>query len=182
MRHTKLALVWILAMLFSMLFLMGPGGCPPEPECVDSDQDGYGSPASSQCSSPELDCHPDDFYANPGQYEGPFGDDTCSDNLDNDCDGFVDEDDLKCIKTCFTDEDCNDQNPCTLDVCDDTDRCTSTCNAIDFELLCDNCKNKRCTNCAYLRSKMKFGHERYFCRYRGCIENPNEKVCDHWEE
>ena len=54
-------------------------------------------------------------------------------------------------------------------------------NDIDFELLCEICSAKRCTGCNWLRSKMKFGDPRYFCRHRGCIENPKEKVCDHWE-
>ena len=55
-------------------------------------------------------------------------------------------------------------------------------NEVDFELLCEDCKNKRCTNCNFLRSKMKFDSPRYFCRHRGCIENPKKKICDHWEE
>lgn len=55
-------------------------------------------------------------------------------------------------------------------------------NEVDFEILCDNCKDCRCTNCDFLRSKMKFNDERFFCRNRGCIENPKKKVCDHWEK
>jgi len=55
-------------------------------------------------------------------------------------------------------------------------------NPVDFELLCDACKGKRCRVCDFLRSKMKFKEERYFCRHRGCIENPDEKICDNFKD
>ena len=54
-------------------------------------------------------------------------------------------------------------------------------NEVDFELLCPKCEKCRCSNCDFLRSKMKFKEERFFCRFRGSISNPNEKVCDHWK-
>jgi len=58
----------------------------------------------------------------------------------------------------------------------------SDVNDEDFELLCEDCKGKRCTGCNFLRSKMKFNSPRYFCRHRGCIEDPKRKVCDWFEE
>ena len=54
-------------------------------------------------------------------------------------------------------------------------------NEVDFELLCDDCKDCRCVNCNWIRSKMKFDMPRFFCRHRGMIQNPKEKVCDHYE-
>ena len=54
-------------------------------------------------------------------------------------------------------------------------------NEADFELLCSDCRDKRCVNCDFLRSKPKFSQTRYFCRHRGCIEDPMKKVCDHWD-
>ena len=84
----------IVGLIFCMLFVMGPGACPQK--CVDQDGDGYGSPASALCSAPELDCNDNEFDANPGMSEGPVGSDSCSDGLDNDCNGLVDNLDPGC--------------------------------------------------------------------------------------
>ena len=67
--------------------------------CLDDDMDGYGYPANEACTYPEEDCdflNPD---VNPGATEGPEGDPTCSDTLDNDCDGSTDLDDAGCNPT-----------------------------------------------------------------------------------
>jgi hypothetical protein len=48
--------------------------------------------------------------------EGPPGSPTCSDGIDNDCDGQLDGADANCVG-CLTGADCNDNNPCTADVC-----------------------------------------------------------------
>ncbi len=69
--------------------------------CQDLDQDGYGSPASPACPYPELDCDDLDPSVNPGATEGPAGDPTCSDQVDNDCDGLADED-PECTPPPFT--------------------------------------------------------------------------------
>ncbi|MDD5086460.1 MAG: right-handed parallel beta-helix repeat-containing protein, partial [Candidatus Nanoarchaeia archaeon] len=55
-----------------------------ESYCVDNDNDGYGSPASSDCAHSQLDCNDNNNHINPG------ADEICNDNLDNDCDGLVD--------------------------------------------------------------------------------------------
>ena len=41
---------------------------------------------------------------------------------------------------------------------------------------------KNCFTCDFLRSKMKFDSERYFCRFCGCIRDPEGKVCGDWKE
>ena len=68
------------------------GGTP----CTDIDGDGYGAPASPLCTFPQWDCDDSDPHVNPGATEGPAGDPTCSDGLDNDCDGAVDDADSAC--------------------------------------------------------------------------------------
>ena len=55
-------------------------------------------------------------------------------------------------------------------------------NCRDFELLCSDCKNKRCSNCNFLNSYTKLGSKRYTCCHRGSIETPKRKICDHWEK
>lgn len=41
---------------------------------------------------------------------------------------------------------------------------------------------RKCSDCNFLRDKIKFSSKRYFCRYKGCIRNPTKKVCDNWEK
>ena len=78
------------------LFLLGQEAWPP---CTDGDGDGYGDPASLSCTYPALDCDDTDPAVNPGAIEGPEGDPTCSDGLDNDCDGNPDTLDTGCLAT-----------------------------------------------------------------------------------
>ncbi len=94
----------------------GPSACgwSGASSCVDSDGDGYGDPADPECTHPELDCNdgnPNIFPTNPnnncdcaepipeGTTEGPEGDPTCGDGIDNDCDGSTDGDDSGCTTT-----------------------------------------------------------------------------------
>jgi len=65
--------------------------------CIDNDGDGYGDPANTNCDHPELDCDDDNPNVNPGATEGPPEDLTCSDTLDNDCDGNIDLSDRGCV-------------------------------------------------------------------------------------
>jgi len=58
--------------------------------CTDGDSDGYGDPASSGCTYPELDCDDSDVSVNPGATE------ICGNEIDDDCDGFTDYDDTDC--------------------------------------------------------------------------------------
>lgn len=61
--------------------------------CLDQDEDGY-SIQGGACG--QVDC--DDFNpdVNPGAAEGPRGDASCGDGLDNDCDGLADLQDPDC--------------------------------------------------------------------------------------
>ncbi|MBW1811275.1 MAG: hypothetical protein JRJ87_24000 [Deltaproteobacteria bacterium] len=52
----------------------------------------------------------------PGE-EGPLDDPSCSNNQDDDCDTLTDMDDPDC-SGCTENEDCDDLNPCTADLCD----------------------------------------------------------------
>jgi len=67
--------------------------------CLDNDMDGYGFPANERCTYPEEDCDDSNPEVNPAATEGPEGDPTCSDTLDNDCDGSTDLDDTGCSPT-----------------------------------------------------------------------------------
>jgi hypothetical protein len=60
------------------------------------DSDGYGDPACENCIYAQQDCDDGDSSVNPGATEGPVDDPTCSDALDNDCDGLFD-DDPECV-------------------------------------------------------------------------------------
>jgi hypothetical protein len=73
--------------------------------CVDNDGDGYGDPATPECPRPAWDCDDADPQVPSGLPEGPFGDETCSDTLDNDCDGDVDDADSGCCECIDNDGD-----------------------------------------------------------------------------
>ena len=60
---------------------------------VDEDGDGW-----MVCDD---DCDDTEPAMNPGAEEGPVGDASCSDGLDNDCDGLTDIDDAACFPECF---------------------------------------------------------------------------------
>jgi len=69
-------------------------------ECIDNDNDGFGILASANCTDWFEDCDDSNPDINPGATEGPYGDPTCSDMVDNDCDDGSDLDDLCCGSTC----------------------------------------------------------------------------------
>jgi len=89
-RHSLIPL-WIGIALLSGMFLVGQQSWSPEQPCTDNDGDGYGNPASPECTYPQLDCNNSNRYINPGVLEGPHGNPVCMDDVDNDCDGFVDD-------------------------------------------------------------------------------------------
>ena len=56
--------------------------------------------------------------------EGPIDDPTCQNGVDDDCDGLIDLEDGNCV-ACLIDTDCEDNNPCTDDVCNISE-CSNT--------------------------------------------------------
>jgi hypothetical protein len=48
--------------------------------------------------------------------EGPYGDNTCNNQMDDDCDQLTDENDPNCMQ-CTVPADCDDGDPCTADDC-----------------------------------------------------------------
>ncbi len=71
--------------------LHGPVSAVAQSGCTDTDEDGYGDPASVHCTYPELDCDDTDADINPGAAE------ICDGlGIDEDCDGLIDDDDDDC--------------------------------------------------------------------------------------
>ncbi len=95
-------------------------------ECVDNDGDGYGDPPCVNCTHGEWDCDDTNPNRNPGLPEGPFGDPSCSDSVDNDCDWYTDTEDSACCE-CMDDDNDGYGNPACENCvygerdCDDTD-------------------------------------------------------------
>jgi len=75
--------------------------------CDDVDGDGYGAPASGNCTYPEEDCNDGNPDVNPGEVE------TCGNGVDDDCDGGIDNADED--EDTFVSEDCGGHD------CDDSD-------------------------------------------------------------
>ncbi|MEN8108238.1 MAG: ethylbenzene dehydrogenase-related protein [Pseudomonadota bacterium] len=83
MKHNWLRLLCVLVCLsFTAGMSTGAFAAPP-----DRDGDGYDK---------RSDCDDNNAAVNPGASEGPFGDATCSDTWDNDCNGLTDGDDPQC--------------------------------------------------------------------------------------
>jgi hypothetical protein len=101
MFRRSLILAWIGIIALSGMFLLGQEGWAP---CTDNDGDGYGSPASASCRYPGFDCDDNNQDIHPGATEGPNGDPTCSDTVDNDCDGITDTPDEGCVKGVILDQ------------------------------------------------------------------------------
>jgi len=112
--------------------------------CIDNDGDGYGTNAYLSCPNGAVnDCDDNDPAVNPGAVEGPFGQLSCTDTKDNDCDGLIDSAEAACQGNCIDNDgdgygangdiscpagtavDCNDNdpgvNPGATDICDGKD-------------------------------------------------------------
>ncbi|MCP3980041.1 MAG: hypothetical protein GY716_12115 [bacterium] len=115
----------------------------------DADDDGYGDAAAALPVVPGQDCADDEPSANPGQIEGPIGDATCGDGLDNDCDANLDGDDPGCQDTgACPDVDDDGFADCTTEpTCDDTGLTCGDCDDLDPDInpgaaeVCDNVDN-----------------------------------------
>jgi len=82
----------MMILLLAWTVMAGIEGSQPQwgGTCSDSDGDGYGDPASSACTYPELDCDDSDGNVHPGHWEN------CFNGTDDDCDGDVDLADPEC--------------------------------------------------------------------------------------
>jgi hypothetical protein len=71
------------------------------PACSDADGDGYAASCMSCSNSmcPAVDCDDGDPQVSPGLTEGPFGNPTCTDGKDNNCNGLVDSADAACAQS-----------------------------------------------------------------------------------
>ena len=87
----------------------GGGGGDPLLDLVCTDEDGDGYALEGGLCGP-VDCDDGDAGISPEASEGPFGDATCSDGRDNDCDESADTQDPDCAGAgeCETDGDCDD--------------------------------------------------------------------------
>ena len=88
------------------------------PPCDDQD------PCTNDSCDEVLDQCSNMPVSDPPGDEGWDYDGTCSDGIDNDCDGALDGDDSACV-TCSSDVMCDDGNDCTLDTCGGDGRCVS---------------------------------------------------------
>jgi len=61
------------------------GICQVTSSCIDNDDDGYGNPASSDCTYPSQDCDDGDNEISPGKNE------ICGNSVDENCDGEAQE-------------------------------------------------------------------------------------------
>ncbi len=74
-RKTRFVFIGLF-LLLSMYFFIS---CEPTlPQCIDADHDGYGSPASTGCAYPELDCNDSNNEIYPAAPE-------LCDGVDNQC-------------------------------------------------------------------------------------------------
>ena len=78
----------------------------PPPDCDDGDD----------CTIDTCDEGTDSCSNDPPGAEGPPGDASCEDGIDNDCDGLTDIEDGAC-GICQQDFECDDLDACTVDTC-----------------------------------------------------------------
>lgn len=81
--------------LFALLIAFSVTFTVPELQaaCIDNDGDGYGSPASGDCTYAAEDCNDGDPAISPGAV------DICGDGIDNNCDGISYDPGADCIAT-----------------------------------------------------------------------------------
>jgi hypothetical protein len=148
---------------------------------------------SGDCVGTDLDCDDSDTCTidecddvgdacqntldpSAGTIEGPVGDDTCSNQVDDDCDGQTDMADSECV-SCSDNTECNDNNACTIDNCN-AGQCTyqdmqngTTC---DDGLYCT--ENDVCVNGVCTGSGMDCRHLSDACNDGVCSEGASSCV------
>lgn len=95
--YYALSALVIIGIIFIFLFRT-PTGRVIEKNCIDNDNDGYGSSNLFLCELPQLDCDDSNAAVNPSQQE------ICGDDIDNNCDGN------SCLWKKCTDDDGNNVN------------------------------------------------------------------------
>jgi hypothetical protein len=98
--------------------------CNPITGCDNTPDDGNcddGDPCTNDVCNPLTGCTNIPFFECP-QCPEEGTETKCTDQVDNDCDTYVDCDDPDCYddpscQECQTDADCDDDNPCTTDTC-----------------------------------------------------------------
>lgn len=112
---------------------------------LDTDADGY---ISDACSGGD-DCNDSAAAINPGALEGPSTQGTCTDTVDNDCDGTIDAADTGCraAGNCNDAGDCDDSDICTTDTCEgDPLACVSANNTAACATDGDPCTDDVCAS------------------------------------
>ncbi len=91
------------------------------------------------------DCNDADPVLNPAGVEGPFGNATCSDGIDNNCDGQTDSADAGCADPCTDNDGDGYGNPgdssCANGSATDCDDTNAAVNPSAVEVLCDGLDN-----------------------------------------
>ncbi len=122
---TALAMAWLIGACADPGPAAGEGqACKVDMDCAFSLQCVGGLCRLKNC--PDRDC-PVNAYCIEGQCcdsqrcctagEGPTGDPSCDNGVDDDCDGLTDAEEADCYSECEADLDCDDDDPCSLDAC-----------------------------------------------------------------
>jgi hypothetical protein len=103
------------------------------PGDVDNDNDGY-----PKCG----ECNDNDSGINPGATEGPAGDPSCSDGIDNNCDGWFDAGEPNCQSPCMDNDNDGYYSTASLPACTfPLDDCNDNNAGINPGALDSNCNN-----------------------------------------
>ncbi|NMB74601.1 MAG: matrixin family metalloprotease [Myxococcales bacterium] len=131
---------------------------------LDQDGDHY---VPTSCGG--NDCNDNNVAVNPGATEGPSGTPTCSDSIDNDCDGATDTADSTC-RQCTNNSDCSDNN-----VCNGTETCQNSVCVAGTPLTCNDsnpCTDDSCnptSGCTYVNDNTNTCTDNNACTNDACV-------------